>query len=126
MCVPEGKGLVGMTYQGSYKELPDLFEANRAAVKHQVDHVFDLLVEELEENVDNFKKNCLWTLRDPGRFGLAQEPGLTGRFRPDVKPPSVKGLYLASDTIKTRGVGVHAAAYAALTCFERIKSDYKR
>jgi phytoene dehydrogenase-like protein len=126
MCVPEGKGLVGMTYQGSYEELPDLFEANRAAVKNQVNHVFDLLVEELEETVDDFKKNCLWTLRDPGRFGLAQEPGLTGRFRPDVKPPSVRGFYLASDTVRTRGVGVHAAAYSALTCFERIKGDYKR
>ncbi len=126
MCVPEGKGLVSMTFQGNYAELPDLFEADKAAVKSQINHVFDLLIDELEENVEDFKKNCLWVLRDPGRYGLAHEPGLTGRFRPDAKPPSVKGLYLASDTIRTRGVGVHAAAYSALTCFERIKGDYKR
>jgi hypothetical protein len=126
MCVPEGKGLVAMTYQGSYAELPNLFDAKRAAVKNEVNQVFDLLIEELEENVDDFKENCLWVLRDPGRFGLAAEPGTTGRFRPDVKVPSVQGFYLASDTIRTRGVGVHASAYAAMTCFERIRSDYKK
>lgn len=63
----------------------------------------------------------LWKRRtlvfDPA-FGVIQKPYLVGQFRPDWRAPNIDGLYFASETFKSRGIGVDRAARAALTCVE--------
>lgn len=56
---------------------------------------------------------------DPS-FGVLQKPGLVGRFRPHWKAPNVTGLYFASETFQSRGIGTDRAARAGLTCVEDI------
>ncbi len=56
-------------------------------------------------------------VHEPG-LGVIQKPALVGQFRPHWRAPNVEGLYFASDTFKSRGVGVDRAARAALTCVE--------
>jgi phytoene dehydrogenase-like protein len=54
---------------------------------------------------------------DPA-FGVIQKPCLVGSYRPHWRAPNVSGLYFASETFKSRGIGVDRAARAALTCVE--------
>jgi phytoene dehydrogenase-like protein len=54
---------------------------------------------------------------DPS-FGVIQKPGLVGRFRPHWRAPNVEGLYFASETFRSRGIGVDRASRAALTVVE--------
>jgi phytoene dehydrogenase-like protein len=54
---------------------------------------------------------------DPA-FGVIQNPCLVGSFRPPGRAPNIDGLYFASETFKSRGIGVDRAARAALTCVE--------
>jgi hypothetical protein len=54
---------------------------------------------------------------DPA-FGVIQKPGLVGMFRPHWRAPNVEGLYFASETFRSRGIGVDRAARAALTVVE--------
>ena len=56
---------------------------------------------------------------DPG-FGIAHKPGLVGTFRPHWRAPGVEGLYFASETFRSRGVGVDRSARAALTTAEDV------
>jgi phytoene dehydrogenase-like protein len=56
---------------------------------------------------------------DPS-FGVLQKPGLVGHFRPHWKAPNVGGLYFASETFLSRGIGVDRAARAGLSCVEDI------
>lgn len=56
---------------------------------------------------------------DPS-FGVIQKPGMVGRFRPHWKAPNVAGLYFASETFQSRGIGVDRAARAGLSCVEDI------
>ncbi len=51
-------------------------------------------------------------------FGVIQKPCMVGSFRPHWRAPTVEGLYFASETFKSRGIGVDRAARAALTCVE--------
>jgi hypothetical protein len=51
-------------------------------------------------------------------FGVVQMPGLVGRYRPHWRAPNVEGLWFASETFRSRGVGTDRAARAALTCVE--------
>ncbi|WP_219413522.1 FAD-dependent oxidoreductase [Pseudonocardia nigra] len=51
-------------------------------------------------------------------FGVIQMPGLVGRYRPHWRAPNVEGLYFASETFRSRGIGTDRAARAALTCVE--------
>ncbi len=64
-----------------------------------------------------FKRRHL--VYDPS-FGVIQKPGLVGSFRPHWKAPNVHGLYFASETFKSRGIGIDRAARAGLTCVEDI------
>jgi phytoene dehydrogenase-like protein len=54
---------------------------------------------------------------DPS-FGVIQKPGLVGMFRPHWRAPNVDGLYFASETFRSRGIGVDRAARAGLTVVE--------
>ena len=54
---------------------------------------------------------------DPS-FGVIQKPGLVGQFRPHWRAPNVDGLYFASETFLSRGIGVDRAARAGLTVVE--------
>jgi len=51
-------------------------------------------------------------------FGVLPKPYLVGQYRPHWQAPNVTGLYFASETFKSRGIGVDRAARAALTCVE--------
>jgi hypothetical protein len=66
-------------------------------------------------------KKPVWRRRhlvfDPA-FGVICKPCLVGKYRPDWKAPNVSGLYFASESFKSRGIGVDRAARAALTCVE--------
>jgi phytoene dehydrogenase-like protein len=66
-------------------------------------------------------QNPVWTRRtlvfDPA-FGVIQKPCLVGSFRPHWQAPNIENLYFASETFKSRGIGVDRAARAALTCVE--------
>jgi phytoene dehydrogenase-like protein len=53
-------------------------------------------------------------------FGVIQKPGLVGAFRPHWRAPNVDGLYFASETFRSRGIGVDRAARAGLTVAEDI------
>lgn len=65
--------------------------------------------------------NQVWRRRslvfDPP-FGVVQKPMLVGSYRPNWKAPNVEGLYFASETFRSRGIGTDRAARAALTCVE--------
>ena len=50
---------------------------------------------------------------DPA-FGVIQKPGLVGVYRPHWRAPNVEGLLFASETFRSRGIGVDRAARAAL------------
>jgi len=67
--------------------------------------------------------NPVWRRRhlvfDPS-FGVVQKPGLVGRYRPHWRAPNVDGLYFASETFRSRGVGTDRAARAALTVVEDV------
>jgi phytoene dehydrogenase-like protein len=56
-------------------------------------------------------------VHDPS-FGVIQMPGLVGTFRPHWRAPNVEGLYFASETFRSRGIGVDRAARAGLTAVE--------
>ena len=66
-------------------------------------------------------QNAYWRRRhlvhDPS-FGVIQKPGLVGMFRPHWRAPNVDGLYFASETFRSRGIGVDRAARAGLTVAE--------
>jgi phytoene dehydrogenase-like protein len=53
-------------------------------------------------------------------FGVIQKPGLVGVYRPHWRAPNVQGLYFASETFRSRGIGVDRAARAGLTVVEEI------
>ena len=53
-------------------------------------------------------------------FGVVQKPGLVGRYRPHWRAPNVEGLWFASETFRSRGIGVDRAARAGLTVAEEI------
>lgn len=56
-------------------------------------------------------------VHDPS-FGVIQKPGLVGLYRPHWRAPNVEGLYFASETFRSRGIGVDRAARAGLTVVE--------
>jgi phytoene dehydrogenase-like protein len=56
-------------------------------------------------------------VHDPS-FGVIQKPGLVGIFRPHWRAPNIDGLYFASETFRSRGIGVDRAARAGLTVVE--------
>ena len=51
-------------------------------------------------------------------FGVIQKPYLVGHFRPYFRLPHIEGLYFASETFISRGIGVDRAARAGLSVVE--------
>ena len=102
----------GFTYQG-------------ARGRDWIENKFNLVEKDLETFYPTTftKKNVLWKRRhvvQQPAFGVAQKPGLVGVFRPDYTAPGVEGLWFASETFRSRGVGVDRASRAGLTCAEQI------
>ncbi len=59
-----------------------------------------------------------------GDDGLGRMPYFTGKYRLSHKTP-IEGFYLAGDTVRTRGVGVDAAARSGILCANAIlDSDF--
>jgi phytoene dehydrogenase-like protein len=53
-------------------------------------------------------------------FGVLQMPCLVGSFRPHWRAPNVEGLWFASETFRSRGIGVDRASRAGLVVAEDI------
>jgi len=66
-------------------------------------------------------KNPSWRRRhlvyEPS-FGVIQKPGLVGMYRPHWRAPNIENLWFASETFRSRGIGVDRAARAGLTAVE--------
>jgi len=82
--------------------------------------------DQFEEDITNMYpglKKATWRRRhyvfEPS-FGVIQKPTLVGSYRPHFKAPNVDGLWFASETFKSRGIGVDRAARAGLTAAEKI------
>ena len=87
--------------------------------------MFDLVDKDLETFYPTLwnDKNIIWKRRhivEKPAFGVSQKPGLVGVFRPDYTVPGLDGMFFASETFRSRGIGVDRAARAGLTCAERI------
>lgn len=82
--------------------------------------MFELFEEDLKVMFPGLRE-AYWRRRhlvhDPS-FGVIQKPGLVGMFRPHWRAPNVEGLYFASETFRSRGIGVDRAARAGLTVVE--------
>lgn len=82
--------------------------------------MFELFEDDLGEMYPGLRQSY-WRRRhlvhDPS-FGVIQKPTLVGRFRPHWRAPNVEGLYFASETFRSRGIGVDRAARAGLTVVE--------
>ena len=82
--------------------------------------MFELFEDDLKTMYPGLKASY-WRRRhlvhDPS-FGVIQKPALVGRFRPHWRAPNVDGLYFASETFRSRGIGVDRAARAGLTVVE--------
>jgi protoporphyrinogen oxidase len=83
---------------------------------------FDLFEDDITTMYPGLK-NAPWRRRhyvfEPS-FGVIQKPYLVGSYRPHWRAPNVDGLYFASETFKSRGIGVDRAARAGLTAAEDI------
>jgi phytoene dehydrogenase-like protein len=99
-----------------------LHSYNRSRDIEFVKRKFDEFEQDVEIMWPGFKKQVFkrrHLVHDPS-FGVIQKPGLVGQFRPHWKAPNVAGLYFASETFKSRGIGVDRAARAGLSCVEDV------
>ncbi len=110
---PEGKFLYTMGGILDFKRAHD-----QVYVKQKFDE-FEQDVEEMWPGLKNRVFIRRHFVRDPS-FGVIQKPGLVGQFRPHYRAPNIDGLYFASETFLSRGIGVDRAARAGLTCAEDI------
>jgi len=82
--------------------------------------MFEAFEEDLKQMHPGLRE-AYWRRRhlvhDPS-FGVIQKPGLVGVYRPHWRAPNIEGLYFASETFRSRGIGVDRAARAALTVVE--------
>ena len=94
--------------------------ASRARDAVYVDEMFEKFERELKIMHPGLRES-FWSRRhlvfDP-TYGVIQKPGLVGTYRPHWRAPNVEGLYFASETFRSRGIGVDRAARAALTVAE--------
>ena len=97
-----------------------VIQASRARDAVYVDETFERFEAELKLMLPGLDA-AFWRRRhlvfDP-TYGVIQKPGLVGRFRPHWRPPGIEGLLFASETFRSRGIGVDRAARAALTAVE--------
>ena len=99
-----------------------IIPGGRARDMGYVESKFEAFEADLRQMYPGLEKTY-WRRRhlvhDPS-FGVIQKPGLVGVFRPHWKAPNVEGLYFASETFRSRGIGVDRAARAGLTVVEDI------
>jgi len=85
-----------------------------------VQRMFELFEADLKTMYPGLQQ-AYWRRRhlvhDPS-FGVIQKPTLVGKFRPHWRAPNVEGLYFASETFRSRGIGTDRAARAGLTVVE--------
>lgn len=85
-----------------------------------VQKMFELFEDDLKTMYPGLRE-AYWRRRhlvhDPS-FGVIQKPALVGKYRPRWRAPNVEGLYFASETFRSRGIGVDRAARAGLTTVE--------
>ena len=97
-----------------------MIPAARARDAVYVDETFEAFEAELKLMIPGLEA-AFWRRRhlvfDP-TYGVIQKPGLVGRYRPHWRPPGVEGLLFASETFRSRGIGVDRAARAGLTAVE--------
>jgi phytoene dehydrogenase-like protein len=110
-CAPEGKYLYVMG---------GVIPATRGRDRRYLLETFDAFEREIGQMLPGLARP-VWRRRhlvfDPS-FGVVQKPGLVGRYRPHWRAPNIEGLWFASETFRSRGIGVDRAARAALTVVE--------
>jgi len=101
-------------------------DAQQMKDKDWVGRTYDLFESELEEMFPQ-TRHAIWKLRHLSygtmTFQVTQKPGMVGIFRPHFIAPTVPGLYFASDTFRSRGIGVDRSARAGLTAAENILGE---
>jgi hypothetical protein len=108
---PEGKFLYTMG------GILDFTRAHDLTYVKQAFHDFEQDVEQMWPGLAHATFKRRHFVRNPS-FGVIQKPGLVGQFRPHYRAPNVEGLWFASETFLSRGIGVDRAARAGLTCAE--------
>lgn len=97
-----------------------MIPASRARDSVYVDDMFEKFEAELKIMYPGLNES-FWRRRhlvfDPS-YSVIQKPGLVGKYRPHWRAPNVEGLYFASETFRSRGIGVDRAARAGLTVVE--------
>jgi phytoene dehydrogenase-like protein len=100
--------------------LGGVIPATRARDQDFVRGTFAAFEQGVEEMVPGLA-HATWRQRhlvhDP-TYAVLQKPGLVGRYRPHWRAPGIDGLYFASETFRSRGIGIDRAARAALTTVE--------
>jgi len=93
---------------------------SRGRDKRYLREMFEKFEEGMVQMYPGFK-NAIFRRRhlvfEPS-FGVIQKPALVGTFRPHWRAPNIEGLYFASETFRSRGIGTDRAARAALTVVE--------
>jgi phytoene dehydrogenase-like protein len=118
---PPGKHQFYAAFGADYKDCPYLLEPELAKNRKLINKKWDDFEADLLEFFPGLNK-CLWKVRIAGFAGIAYEPGMVGKHRPDIEVPGVKGLYLAGDTVRARGVAADISGRTAMKCAERILS----
>lgn len=111
---PEGEHLV--TFGTSVADRVDWLEDPQWLKQKKEEFVADI-----EEFYPEMKEQCLWKKWYVAKdFALLEKPGYVGWHRPEIKVPTVDGLFCVSDTFRTRGMGLDASARAAISAVEKI------
>jgi phytoene dehydrogenase-like protein len=89
----------------------------------RLDEVVELLREDLEEFFPGWQEKVIWEQSYCHWEEPARTAGRAGVFRPEVRAPSVEGLYLTGDSVASRALpGLECAADSAMLCAEAILS----
>ncbi len=87
--------------------------------RSKIDAAFEAVEEDLKLMYPEIYRGKILAKRRRITFvtdGLRRSPFYTGRHRLPHKAPGVRGLFFAGDTVRTRGVGIDAAARSGILC----------
>lgn len=113
---PEGKFLLHADIPAEVPSVQDPFE---------LQWYLDEMWEEMKEMWPGMEDKLEWRIPyyTLGCDGLARKPMQTGKFKPDIKAPGIKGLYFAGDTYRGRSIGMNGAAHSGMLCADTIISE---
>jgi prolycopene isomerase len=98
-----------------YVYWPTSDETRRKAV---LDRVCEAILAFMRATYPRFDQDLKWAVFPVTNFlcGVAPTMHQVGEDKPDVKAPSIEGLYFTGDTVRGWGCAADAAVHAALLC----------